>query len=344
MKWDNVRLIFSREMRDQMRDRRTLFTVLVMPMVLYPLMGMAMLQVGQFMREYPTNAWLIGVENLTSSPALIVDGQLNQAFTETGKQHLLTLQISDQDDQQLEELIAKFRETAAPDQGSELVDQLILQEMIRRQADIAVYFPKTATVTDPDAPPKSGAVDSSRPGVYVFHNSSNDKSRMGAERFNLALSRWNSAIVQEALARNEVPLKLLEGIQCTNADVADKSGKRAALWSKVLPFIIVIWALTGAFYPAIDLCAGEKERGTFETLLSSPAARSEIAIGKLLTVMSFSMVTSLLNLISMGLTGMFVVGKFAGNLSACQPDPVRLPAPGSISLAGDCVDPHFRII
>ena len=46
------------------------------------------------------------------------------------------------------------------------------------------------------------------------------------------------------------------------------SRRRAAMWSKILPFILMIWALTGAFYPAVDLCAGEKERGTLETLLT----------------------------------------------------------------------------
>ena len=68
----------------------------------------------------------------------------------------------------------------------------------------------------------------------------------------------------------------------------------------------MIWALTGAFYPAVDLCAGEKERGTLETLLTSPAARSEIVCGKLLTVMSFSMATAVLNLVSMTATGSFI--------------------------------------
>ena len=70
-----------------------------------------------------------------------------------------------------------------------------------------------------------------------------------------------------------------------------------------MPFLLLIWALTGAFYPAVDFCAGEKERGTLETLLTSPAERIEIVWGKLLTVMLFSMVTSVLNLLSMGITG-----------------------------------------
>ena len=65
------------------------------------------------------------------------------------------------------------------------------------------------------------------------------------------------------------------------ADVADETAYRgAALWSKILPVILLIWALTGAFYPAVDLCAGEKERGTLETLLSSPARPLTLPRGK----------------------------------------------------------------
>src|ERR1700741_688457 len=85
--------------------------------------------------------------------------------------------------------------------------------------------------------------------------------------------------------------------------------RSAAMWSKVLPFLLLIWALTGAFYPAVDLCAGEKERGTLETLLSSPAERTEIVWGKLLTVMLFSMATVVLNIASMALTGTFILAQ-----------------------------------
>ncbi|MDA7952140.1 MAG: CPBP family glutamic-type intramembrane protease, partial [Pirellulaceae bacterium] len=61
----------------------------------------------------------------------------------------------------------------------------------------------------------------------------------------------------------------------------------------------------------IDLCAGEKERGTLETLLSSPAQRQEIVWGKLLTVITFSISTAVLNLLSMGITGTFVMKQLA---------------------------------
>jgi sodium transport system permease protein len=133
------------------------------------------------------------------------------------------------------------------------------------------------------------------------------------------LNRWRNELVLETLKQNEIEPSLVQAVGVSNSDVANKVGKQAAAWSKILPFIIMIWSLTGAFYPAIDLCAGEKERGTFETLLSSPAERSEIAIGKLLTVMTFSMATSILNLLSMGFTGMFVASRLGASMGGGLP-------------------------
>src|SRR4029079_7839085 len=94
-------------------------------------------------------------------------------------------------------------------------------------------------------------------------------------------------------------------------DIAPPAEQQSRLWSKILPFVLFIWALTGAFYPAVDLCAGEKERGTLETLLSSPALRGEIVWGKLLTVMTFSAATAILNLISLGFTARYVVAQLS---------------------------------
>ncbi|MFQ5907151.1 MAG: ABC transporter permease, partial [bacterium] len=66
-----------------------------------------------------------------------------------------------------------------------------------------------------------------------------------------------------------------------------------------LPYLILILALTGAMYPAIDLTAGEKERGTLETLLLSSASRFELVMGKFLAVLTASFVTAVLASVSM---------------------------------------------
>ena len=53
MTWTNVKLVLHREVRDQLRDRRTLFMIAVLPLLLYPLLGMSMFQVLQFVRVLP---------------------------------------------------------------------------------------------------------------------------------------------------------------------------------------------------------------------------------------------------------------------------------------------------
>lgn len=310
MKWSNVKLIFAREMRDQMRDRRTLFTVAVLPIILYPLMGMAMLQVSQFMREHPTDVWVVGADNLPSSPALIVDGKINESFASPKDRQLLKLIASVDDDREFKSLIQNFKEVPAA-HGSHLIDRLLEEEMVQRNVDLAVVIPapiQSPQLIDPDSPVGR------QPKIYIFHNSAQDKSKIAATRFSEVIKSWQKSFVNDVLHQNEIPQTLIRGVAVTSSDVADKAGVSAAMWSKILPFIVMIWSLTGAFYPAIDLCAGEKERGTFETLLSSPAKRSEIAIGKLMTVISFSMATALLNLLSMAFTGLFVYSRMAGTI------------------------------
>ena len=100
-----------------------------------------------------------------------------------------------------------------------------------------------------------------------------------------------------------------EPVEVEGEDVAPESEIGGSIWGRIFPFLLVIMALTGAFYPAVDLCAGEKERGTMETLLISPASRSEIVLGKFFTVMLASILTALLNLVSMGVTGLKLAGQ-----------------------------------
>ena len=71
---------------------------------------------------------------------------------------------------------------------------------------------------------------------------------------------------------------------------------------RILPLLLVVITLLGAFYPAIDLAAGEKERGTLETLLTAPVPPSAIVAGKFVTVALIGIIAAALNLGSMILT------------------------------------------
>src|ERR1700749_4293453 len=96
MNWSNVKLILCREVRDQLRDRRTLFMIAVLPLLLYPLLGMSMFQMVQFVREQPTKVLVIGQDHLPKSPALIEDGRFAaRFFADDQKAHLLQLHFDD---------------------------------------------------------------------------------------------------------------------------------------------------------------------------------------------------------------------------------------------------------
>ena len=208
MKWRNVRLIFSRELRDQLRDRRTLFTVAVMPMLLYPLMGMALLQVGQFMRQYPTKVWLINTHHLPTEPALIADQQLNPKFIKPGEAELLEISYSESGDAEFRDVVAEYQKLILLEHGAPLADQLIQRALAKRSVDIAVYFPapiEIPTLAGIDATTVSRDPTSEIANAYLFLNSAKDQSRIGAERVNGVLLRWQSAFVAEVMTANNLP-------------------------------------------------------------------------------------------------------------------------------------------
>lgn len=293
MNWTHIKLIVSREIRDQLRDRRTIFVIAILPLLLYPLLGMSFLQVAQFMKEHPTKVWLIGADQLDQDPKLLVG--------DTFRLDLLTVPS----DERL------FEISTEPIDPASDVKEIASKAVSSGQFDAVVFFSPefidqvTAYSKESDASTEQGT----DLGPEVFYNVAKDKSRVSYDRIISILSRWRAELVERSLAEKELPPATAKPFQMVRHDLSADSGRRAAVWSKILPFIIIIWAMTGAFYPAIDLCAGEKERGTLETLLSCPASRHDIVIGKLLTVMVFSMATSLLNLFSMGFTGNFVMSQ-----------------------------------
>ena len=76
MRWSNVRLILSREVRDQLRDRRTLFMIAVLPLLLYPLMGISFMQLAQFLQRHPSRVLIVAEQPLPNDPPLIVENEV----------------------------------------------------------------------------------------------------------------------------------------------------------------------------------------------------------------------------------------------------------------------------
>ncbi|MEO8272052.1 MAG: ABC transporter permease subunit, partial [Aureliella sp.] len=328
MNWKHVHLIFLREMNDQLRDRRTLFTIAILPMLLYPLLGMLMMQIAQFHREYTVSIRVVGAENWPAqSPLLDAHNQLIPLPGLEKLTRLVEIEAVPWPGDKSPEARAKLEQTSRAAVMADVVDAVLLidpdfnSSLQLRAAHAATpesqldkkqhAEEKSEQVAQLTADAASVLVSEKGDGLELIANLARDNSKIAQARLSTVLDRWRAKWVASQLSAVGMNPRLVEPIMLTETDTSISSVRRAMLWSKVLPFVMLVWALTGAFYPAIDLCAGEKERGTLETLLSSPARRREIVWGKLLTISVFSIGSALLNLMSMHLTAGIIVKQLA---------------------------------
>lgn len=364
IKWRNVRLIFTRELRDQLRDRRTLFMILILPMLLYPVMGIGMVQLTLLFSEQPRTVVILGAEDLPAPP-LIDQGRFVASWFRIPENADKLKVISDLDvktqekpDPKQVEILAdseKIREKLEQKQSLEVQYRSALSrkddstlERLKPQiqalqaelgrmfsdskAQVLVIIPRNFRdnlnrVNDFLTRGMKDELAQDYPRPVVVHNDADEKSLIAYGRVKEALDSWEQAILNERLKQAQLPTSLPNPVHPVGENLASGNEIASNLWSKLFPTLLVLMSITGAFYPAIDLCAGEKERGTMETLLICPAARSEIVLGKFLTVLCFSICTAMLNLASMGMTSGHIMN-MTGRLG--QEGVVTSPGVGAI--------------
>jgi sodium transport system permease protein len=321
MRWSIIRLIWARELRDQLRDRRTVLMIVGLPVLLYPLLGIAVVRLAQgflarpsivgiqcspgedFPERRPRDAGLHVVPELgwlTLLPAVGGDGPGRAAgaaaLVQAGHAILdypLLLHKG--------ELAGAYEETAG-------VLRLQIETVARGEADARLADKAVDLLLA--APPDflARVAQGQHPPLTVKLRARDERSRQAALRLKRLLDRWRDDLRNTRLARQGLPSSFDEVFEIKDEGGAEPAPARSFIdvILRVFPFMLVMWALAGALYPAVDLCAGEKERGTMETLLISPAGREEIVWGKFLTIWVFSAGTSLLNVASMGLTTLVV--------------------------------------
>ncbi len=291
MRWQNVGTIFRREVRDQVRDRRTLFMVFALPILLYPVLGLGVLQFTTAFQDKPREVVVVGAEYLPPSPPLL--NEKGDGFSPDLVRDL--------------DFAGTLRVRTEPKASVWATDQGSRLGIRQGQADAVLMIP----------PDVASRLEKDRSAsIPIKYVSADERSQLTYLRVREILSRWNEKIVEGRLAKVHKPADYVDAARSAGTDLATKAEAGVNVWAKIFPFLLVIMALTGAFYPSIDLCAGEKERGTMETLLISPASRGEIVMGKFLTVVLASMTTAILNILSMALTGLQLAYKLSGGAGA----------------------------
>ncbi|MBS0202974.1 MAG: CPBP family intramembrane metalloprotease [Planctomycetes bacterium] len=376
MSWRNVKLIFLREVLDQLRDRRTLFMVAVLPLLLYPLMGIGMFQMTTLFSEQPRTVVILGANDLPALPLLNGDRFARTWFrisTDADKLRVISDANPAPDQPPLDkaEAESKARLLERAQQMKQLIARRVLLETkleqareAKRPVEVLNLEAELQTLTDPlgqmfhnsdiqvliviprnfkanlerlrDELAQRGSAEKSLvsfdyPRPVIVQNSADEKSVIAHNRVTDVMREWERSLLRSYLRESGLPEHLPTPVNPTAIDLAVAEQMSASVWSKLFPSLLVIMALTGAFYPAVDLGAGEKERGTMETLLICPATRTEIVLGKFLTVMLFSASTALLNLSSLGFTGRYMASLASGGGMAGKFGDLALPPLASLA-------------
>jgi sodium transport system permease protein len=151
------------------------------------------------------------------------------------------------------------------------------------------------------------------PGNFVARivfDQTEDRSRRARDRVRRVLNEYRSAWLEREVAALEIPPGRLSRFEVERENVATEREMGGFLLSLIIPLMIVIMVAIGCFYPAIDSTAGERERSTWETLMTVSASRSSVLVAKYLYVATFGIVAGLLNVIAMLIT----VGALLGPL------------------------------
>jgi len=251
-----VGIVYRKEFREWVRDRRTLISTVLVPLFLFPVMmvgfsALAVVMVGKAEKETP-KIMVLGGED---SPQLLAS-------------------------------IRKLDSLEIVPYAGNWKDQISNKD-IRAAVEIPKNFEKSLTTSNSES-------------VKIYFYDGEMKSSFGANRIEKFLKDYRDAVVKDRLAAKNLPASVLAPFSIKQENVAPPEKVSGATFGSFIGYTVIILCMTGAMYPAIDLTAGEKERGTMETILSSPISRLDLVCGKFLLVFSASLATAILSVISMG--------------------------------------------
>jgi len=167
-----------------------------------------------------------------------------------------------------------------------------------------------------------GPLDGDDP-VRVFYDSTASKSEIARERAERSVERWADALRTTRAEELGVDPAALDPIDIRTRSVAERKDQGALVLSLMLPILLVVMTVLGAFFPAVDLTAGEKERGSAETTMLLPVPRTGVHLGKILAVCASSMIATALNVVALGLSAGHLLNQLAG--ATKESFPVELP-------------------
>lgn len=263
MRSRDIFTVYRKELRDLLRDRRTIISMIVIPTLVMPALiffvGLVAAKVVKQARAEVPAVMLLGAgEAPRLRAALEADGAIRLV-------------------------------PPTPDWREAIADK-----RLRAVVEVPAGFAE--------------ALRQGRPARIKLHHYEGElKSGLALRQLRERLVEVRSELVGERLEEHGLERGLIEPFTIVSANAAPPARVGGNAVGAFLPYLFVLLCFTGAMYPAMDLTAGEKERGTMETILASPIGRLELVLGKFLMVLTASLSTVAFSLGSM-LVSLLVAG------------------------------------
>jgi sodium transport system permease protein len=274
-----IHAIWKKEISETLRDRRTLFIMIVLPVLLYPMLLMLFTRLAESESEaamaQPSTIAVWGVvtpelqQEFEERPHLVIRPWLGapadvKTGLEEGRLSAPPTRPVENKNQRPRDVDVPPVEEEIPTPAMEAARAIIASRQV--DAVLVIWGARHAT--------------------SVYFDSVRDESERAAARTQRALDDYRRSLARE-------PFELAV------RDVAPASRQAGRVIGTMLPFLLLTLCIVGGLYPAIDLTAGEKERGTMQTLMCAPVLPGEIIGGKFLAVWTLSLASTVANVVSL---------------------------------------------
>lgn len=255
--------VIKKELKDTLRDKKTLFSAIVLPALAIPLL-------------------LFGITTL----------QKNLIEKETTKDLKIALINAPQ----------SIREELKDDHF------ILLDNVELSNAKDSVKEEIFDAVLEFDADFKT-QIDSLLSGkINMYYKSTN---LMIERRLNAKLKNYETRVLNQRIEQLNISPQAVKPLAISNVDIASAKEQIGQSIGGFIPYIFIMLCFMGCMYPALDLITGEKERGTLETLLTVPASRFHILLGKTITIALIGIIAAVV-----AIAGMVIGLNFIGGIPA----------------------------
>ena len=269
----NIGIVYRKELREALRDRRTVIASVVIPLFLFPLLSVGFMSLVSNIVDKTKEA---------TPKVMIVGGEDSPG------------------------VVAALK--AAPKVDIVPASPNWKNLVIEKEIPVAVEIPSGFDAS---------LANQKKLEITIYNYSGELKSEIAAGKIDKTLKAYRDEVVKNRVVAKNLSTEVLDPFAVTQKNIAPPEKSGAALFfGGFIAYIVVFLCFNGGMHPAIDLTAGEKERGTMETILSSPISRAHLVIGKFLLVLTTALSTAALSVISMAISFALATAFQAKNIQA----------------------------